>query len=1389
MLGEVANIASRFTPRPSASGASPAPCGLPAAKHFDPVLGIDIHLEIVPPVVPLPNPFVGFLFDPFDYLPFLGATVFVNKIPRAQAGTAGIACPPHRPWVAFQTPPENECEMFMGSMTVTADGDAMSYMALPVLSCTDLGIPPPPRKKSPPISAMVLPNSRVIAMPMGPPVMVGGPPIVSIVALGFRAAVAGIGKGLSALAKTKAAKKAATVQPTAGDAVPSAKRAVPGAAPQAQATPRTKAPATNKSCGRVGEPVDVVTGAVVGEAVDFSLPEPVLRFSRRYDSRRASERSAVGRGFRHSLEIELFRTGDSFTLVDGDGEPVDLPALRPAQDCVGRDGYRVCRADPSQPDAYTIEGFGMTMRFEPCGVGARAPIVALARGGDVWHLARDPRGHLSEIACGDRRLSVRTDDAGRIAAIMDASGSTKPILAEYRYDPRGFLVSHRDAVGGVSTYAYDDHGRMIRTTDPSGYGFRYVYDAEGRCVRSSGDDGMYDVSLVYDAKARCTTVTWPDGGVWRYRYDACGVLTSIADPHGAVRRFATDRAGRVSEQQDELGNRTRIIYDASGGRVGEYDGLGHIRWDGESAALAPGCAYVLPSTPLRWRFGDVVPPPPPTERAGYDRRGRLQSLSSPHGIATLRYDASGNVGEACDADGRVTRFVHAPFGPLREQVDALEGRTRYTHDFRANVTSVADPAGATHAYRYDAVGRLVEVSREGTRMESYRRDAAGNLIEKLDGAGRPLLAKTVGPRNLVQERRLASGETQRFEYDARGRIVRATASGLEIVHRHGADGRVVADLRDGLGIEHDVVDGRVAASRWLGSVEVRYAYDAGAVTIVDPAGGAHRIQVAAPGRVTTHFGSGVVVTEQYDARGLCEHAEVSRPDGARAWSRRYRYSGEGDLLEVQDSECGVSGYAYDALHRLIKASSPTAGTARFHWDPAGNLLAKPGLAGVALAPGNRLVQANGERVEYDDRHRVARREGPRGTAIYRYDSLDRLVECEIDGERFTATYDPFCRRVSKTWQGRTTTYYWDDARLAAERLPSGTTRIYIYADLASLVPVLFVDVGEHAEVTGVYAILADQRGMPLRALDAAGRTVWSAHAAPFGEVEVAPGATTTLALRMPGHLYDPETGLHYNRFRYYSPALGRYLQPDPLGVMGTLNVYQYCPSPLRAVDLDGLMQCGSRGPGAAGAVSRAGPSEQGIVLPQRDFDYVRDVPHHPAPETLPPSGSYVETGNMGDCACVVVGWGRLDDRPGDLAHMRGYHGGGAVQYVSFQGLFEGVPNDPTTRVWMLSGVSNNRDYARHRDASHMLAKVRDELGYDQVQITAVFNVANARVHRNQTVTALQNERFTAFGYVDLTPYPTETALSQTLTPSAFSATVHPGGLHAARERGRAASDG
>lgn len=88
--------------------------------------------------------------------------------------------------------------------------------------------------------------------------------------------------------------------------------------------------------------------------------------------------------------------------------------------------------------------------------------------------------------------------------------------------------------------------------------------------------------------------------------------------------------------------------------------------------------------------------------------------------------------------------------------------------------------------------------------------------------------------------------------------------------------------------------------------------------------------------------------------------------------------------------------------------------------------------------------------------------------------------------------------------------------------------------------------------------------------------VWAARPEPFGQTVPnedpdGDGIGFAFNLRLPGQYFDAETGLHYNYFRTYDPATGRYIESDPIGLAGGLNPYLYAAAnPLRYIDPLGL---------------------------------------------------------------------------------------------------------------------------------------------------------------------------------------------------------------------------
>ncbi|EOL6596748.1 RHS repeat-associated core domain-containing protein, partial [Escherichia coli] len=99
----------------------------------------------------------------------------------------------------------------------------------------------------------------------------------------------------------------------------------------------------------------------------------------------------------------------------------------------------------------------------------------------------------------------------------------------------------------------------------------------------------------------------------------------------------------------------------------------------------------------------------------------------------------------------------------------------------------------------------------------------------------------------------------------------------------------------------------------------------------------------------------------------------------------------------------------------------------------------------------------------------------------------------------------------------------------------------------------------------------DHRGLPLALISEDGNTAWSAEYDEWGnQLNEENPHHLHQPYRLPGQQYDKESGLYYNRHRYYDPLQGRYITPDPIGLRGGWNMYQYPLNPIQVIDPMGL---------------------------------------------------------------------------------------------------------------------------------------------------------------------------------------------------------------------------
>ena len=218
---------------------------------------------------------------------------------------------------------------------------------------------------------------------------------------------------------------------------------------------------------------------------------------------------------------------------------------------------------------------------------------------------------------------------------------------------------------------------------------------------------------------------------------------------------------------------------------------------------------------------------------------------------------------------------------------------------------------------------------------------------------------------------------------------------------------------------------------------------------------------------------------------------------------------------------------------------------------------------------------------------------------YRYDSQHRLIGItQPDGSDVAYRYDAFGRRIAKDMDGKTTQFIWQGDRLIAENIyQKGVKgwplyRSYVY-EPGTFKPMALLK--GHGTTNEVYYYQLDHLGTPQELTDEAGKIVWSAYYRAYGNIVKIDINEISNPLRFQGQYYDEESGLHYNRHRYYNPNAGRYLTPDPIKLAGGLNSYQYVPNPTGWVDPLGLSSCPGEAEEYGNTTEISEPTSQAFV--------------------------------------------------------------------------------------------------------------------------------------------------------------------------------------------------
>ncbi|MCP2243377.1 RHS repeat-associated core domain-containing protein [Lentzea aerocolonigenes] len=936
--------------------------------------------------------------------------------------------------------------------------------------------------------------------------------------------------------------------------------------------PPSVAPRPNGA--RVGDPVDPSTGLLIDETVDMVVDDIApIEIKRTYQQGDSDIRAfGVGTSFNYGLfpwspgVIGQF-TFQEFDLVQGDGSKIHYRRTSPGKDYAGA----VFKADPTPTkfdgsvvrwidsgwDVFLRDGSVMT-------IGEEAPLQQI----------RDKYGNTTTLT----RATAPPGTDGKVRANGPVTQITSPNgrWVKFTYDsanpPR--VKSIEDNIGRRVSYTYDPTGHLETVTDVRGGTTRYTWE-NGLLKTITDARGIRFLLNDYDAKGRVKQQTAADGGLTKFEYVESGdaiVETKVTDAREHVRRFTFNDRGsvltdtkafgtplgqtttneyeadgvRLKASVDPLQRKTTYVYDANG-QVKEKTVLAGTaearteKWErnGPHAELTKytdtynkDTIYELDSRgavksttdPVNRKTinevnekGLVTKVTNPGNKfttvdyAGYDPVRNVDELGR---VSTSGFDALGRPVLATDPRGATTETSFTATGEVAAVVDPLGRTTAYEYDPNGNRRKVTDGRGGETIFDFDRMDRVEKMIDPLGKIDQAEYDPNGNL-KKRTSRGGIVTEHDYDELDRRKESRFGSESTTTFGYDLGNRLKRTedSAAGVATTEYDGLD-RIKSETTAHGSVSYEY--GRTVRDRTMtvpGRAPVRHVYDAiGALSEVQQGGvvvtSVSRDVVGRPERVGAP-GTGLSQTYVYDDAGRTK--SITYRSGASVLGDlAYDYDEAGRPTTTRGSysramlpeQFGVA--TYDATNRIR-----TIGATPVRHDPDGNLI--------------------------DD-----------GIATYTWNARGQLAAESAPGTTASFAYAADGRRQARTINGVTTNYLYDGVNPVQEKVNGAVTATMTSAG---------TDGFQLRELDGhIRRYLTDRMGSTVALVDNAGLGASYAYE-PFGRTYVA-GDDKGNPYRFAGR-EDDGTGLYYNRARYYSPGLQRFLSEDPIGFDGGINLYGY----------------------------------------------------------------------------------------------------------------------------------------------------------------------------------------------------------------------------------------
>lgn len=758
--------------------------------------------------------------------------------------------------------------------------------------------------------------------------------------------------------------------------------------------------------------------------------------------------------------------------------------------------------------------------------------------------------------------------------ITDALGNQ----SVYYYNEDFLCTQIKDALGNSKFYEYTETFELYREIDEEGYLTGYTYDEKGNLTAVIQPDSA-QYTYVYDENDRLIIANDPEGGTTIWNYDEEGNLKTTIAPDKGITAFNYNENGLVSEIRDVNKGITQLEYDA------EFNLVKLTLPYGEVAT---------------WTYNEkgevekAVNPEGGVQKFSYDPLGRVTQIIHPdHTSVQLRYNAYDEVIHAKDNDHDV-KFAYTPLGSLKmreengvkvefnynrnEELVNIKNEHNELYRFIRNANSeVVEEIGfddLKRYYRRDRSGNVVRIDRPDERWTEYEYDAVGRIIrsehydqtwEAFSYDKRGLLIAAVNPQVTVALKR-----------DAMGRIIRDTQgehSVLSTYNRNGARTIVISSLGAEITHEYDKMDNLSAT---------------GAKTELLESSWEMKLQHDAMGQEVSRIMSGGIESYwEYDNGGYPISHKV-HAKGRTARHRRYGWSANNRLWRmVNELTGGEIGYAHDNFGNLAWAKYEDGQYDYKLPDEVGNLFKTKQKNDREYGAGGKLLRDTEYKYTYDGEGNLTAKDGKDN---WKYDWQGNGMLKAVtkpDGTLVAFEYDALGRRTAKIVKDTINRFVWDGNTLLHEWQYNLQDRPQWLVDEAGFLvndnpePIsenLTTWIFEErtfkptAKIVGnkKYSIVTDYLGTPCQAFDENGEKVWEAELDIYGKIRKLDGEKCFVPFRYQGQYEDIETGLYYNRFRYYSSDTGSYLSQDPIGLMGNNpNFYAYVTDNNSLIDVFG----------------------------------------------------------------------------------------------------------------------------------------------------------------------------------------------------------------------------